>query len=207
MQFDRSSTIPAAFLLVVWAGLSVILAQRGVFINAPEKPPIALMLSVAGPLLLFAILYALSPSFRKYVLGLDLRLLTAIQAWRVIGGMFLVLMSLGLLPPTFAWPAGLGDLIVGAYAPFVVMAIVKQSPNWRFQVVLLSVLGLVDLAGAITFGVLSGDNPIGILHSDVGTEIMQRFPLSLIPTFGVPAWIIGHIVSLLQVRHSTGSQL
>ena len=30
---------------------------------------------------------------------------------------------------------------------------------------------------------------------------MQQFPLSLIPTFGVPAWTIVHIISLLKIRH------
>jgi hypothetical protein len=62
---------------------------------------------------LFAVAYASSAKVRAVSFSLDLRLLTAIQAWRVIGGMFLVLMWFGLLPGMFAWPAGIGDLIVG----------------------------------------------------------------------------------------------
>src|SRR2546426_6245533 len=48
---------------------------------------------------------------RTLALRLDLRLLTAMQAWRVVGAMFLVLLSFGFLPGTFAWPAGIGDLL------------------------------------------------------------------------------------------------
>jgi hypothetical protein len=203
MQTDRSNILPTLILLIIWGALSTILAQRGVFVTTTDQPPIALLLSVVLPLTLFAMAYALSGSFKTYVLGLDLRFLTAIQAWRVIGGVFLVLMSFGLLPGTFAWPAGAGDLIVGIYAPFVVMALIRQSPNWRGHVVLLSVLGLLDLAGALFFGVLSGNSPIGILRGGVTTDVVQRFPLSLIPTFGVPAWIIAHIISLLQTKRST----
>jgi hypothetical protein len=54
------------------------------------------------------------------------------------------LMSFGLLPGTFAWPAGIGDVIVGAYAPFVVLAISRPTPGWHTHVVLLNVLGLLD---------------------------------------------------------------
>jgi hypothetical protein len=99
-------------------------------------------------------------------------------------------MSFSLLPGTFAWPAGIGDLIVGAYAPFVVLAISRRTPGWHKHVVLLNVLGLLDLVGAIGGGVLSGRSPMGILRGDVPTDIMQELPLSLMPTFAVPFWII-----------------
>jgi hypothetical protein len=204
MRPANSSLTPTLITLVLWGAFSGVLAQRGAFVTTPEQPPVALLLSLLIPLALFAIGYAVTGRFRTYVLGLDLVLLTAVQAWRVLGGMFLVLMAFRLLPPAFAWPAGLGDLIVGIYAPFVVMAVVKGSRNWRAQVVLLSILGLVDFAGAIGLGVLSGSSPVGFLREEVTTDIMQRFPLSLIPTFAVPAWAIAHIVSLLQVRNDRG---
>src|SRR5207253_2863913 len=118
----------------------------------------------------------------------------------VVGGMFLVLMSFGLLPGTFAWPAGIGDLIVGAYAPFVVLAISRRLPGWQRQVLVLNVLGLLDFVGAIGGGVLSGRSPIGILRGEVTTDIMQALPLSMIPTFAVPFWIVLHIISLVKLR-------
>ena len=124
------------------------------------------------------------------------------QGWRVIGAMFLVLMSFGLLPGTFAWPAGIGDLIVGAYAPFVVLAIARRTPGWHTHVVLLNVLGLLDFVGAVGGGVLSGSSPIGILRGDVTTDIMQELPLSMIPTFAVPFWIVLHIISLIKLRNA-----
>ena len=194
-----SSPTPAIIILIVWAIISAVLSHEGLFTNPPDQPPIALLLAVIVPPLLLGLAYAGSEGFRRYVLGLDLRLLTAIQAWRIIGAMFLVLMSFGMLPGTFAWPAGVGDMIVGIYAPFVVYALVRRSPHWRRHVILLSVLGLLDFVGAIGGGILSGNNPLGILRGNVTAEIMQVLPLAIIPTFGVPAWILVHIISLLQV--------
>jgi hypothetical protein len=195
----HSRLTPAIIVVVIWASLSTILGGGGTFESAPGHLPVALLLSLVLPIALFAIAYAGSEAFRRYVLGLDLRLLTAIQGWRIIGGMFLVLMCFHLLPGAFAWPAGVGDTIVGIYAPFVVYALVRRSPSWRRQVILLSILGLLDFVGAIGSGILAGDNPIGVLHGPIGTELMQRLPLSIIPTFGVPAWILVHWISLLKV--------
>ena len=203
----HSSLTPAVAVLVLWAAISVALGGCGTFETVPGQLPIALLLSLALPMVVFAIVYVGSDSFRRYVLGLDLRWLTAIQGWRIIGGMFLVLMSFNLLPGAFAWPAGVGDMIVGIYAPFVVYALVRRSPSWRGQVILLSVLGLLDFVGAIGSGILAGDNPIGVLRGPVSTEIMQRLPLSIIPTFGVPAWILVHWISLLKVKRNDVPEL
>lgn len=200
MTNTTTNTFSVWLVVAAWAALSVILNMLGIFINPPDKPPLALLVSVILPPILFLIGYALSSKVRTLTLNLDLRLLTAMQAWRIIGAMFLVLMTFRLLPGVFAWPAGVGDMIVGAYAPFVVLAISRRTPNWPRHVVLLNVLGLLDFIGAIGGGVLSGDSPIGILRGDVTANVMQQLPLSMIPTFAVPFWIILHIVSLIKVR-------
>jgi hypothetical protein len=114
--------------------------------------------------------------------------------------MFLVLMTFRLSPGTFASPAGVGDLIVGGYAPFVVLVMSRRTRGWRKHVVLLNILGLLDFVGAVGGGVLSGSSPIGILRGDVTSDILLELPLSLIPTFAVPFWIILHIISLIKLR-------
>ena len=174
MTGKETSTSPVWIVVAVWAALSLLLNFLGVFAPQPDKPPAAFLFSVIGPPILFAIVYFLSAKVRNLSLSLDLRLLTAIQAWRLVGVMFLVLMLFGLLPGTFAWPAGIGDIIVGAYAPFVVVAISRQTPGWHKHAVLLNVLGLLDFVGAIGGGVLSGGPPIGILRGDVTSDNHAR---------------------------------
>lgn len=53
----------------------------------------------------------MSPAVREYALMADLRFITATQAWRFGGFAFLVLDTYRVLP---AWPAGLGDMAIGA---------------------------------------------------------------------------------------------
>lgn len=200
MSNSRTDNLIVVVIVIVWAALIIILSTRGTFATVPSQPPLPILISFLVPPILFLIGYALSAKVRAVALGLDLRLLTALQAWRVIGGVFLILMSLNLLPGTFAWPAGVGDLIVGGYAPFVVLSIGRRTPRWRTHVVLLNVLGLLDLVTAIASGVLSGSSPIGVLRGPVTTDIMQQLPLSLIPSFAVPAWVIMHLISFLKVQ-------
>ncbi|HAT36293.1 MAG TPA: hypothetical protein DCS82_11290 [Rhodospirillaceae bacterium] len=189
-------------ILGLWFLLSLSLNFLGVFEARADAPPIAFGLSVIGPPILFGILYARWTAFRESALALDLKFLTAIQAWRLVGVMFLVLYSFDMLPGSFAWPAGVGDIIVGLYAPFVVVAIANNSANWHRQAVILNILGLLDFVGAIGGGVLSGGTPAGILTAPgaVTSDIMQTLPLALIPTFFVPFWIILHIISLIKLR-------
>jgi hypothetical protein len=189
-----------AVLLAAWFLIALAAGAGGVFESAPSRPPLALLAAVAGPPLLFAALYRGSHLFRGFVLGIDLRLLTAVQAWRVIGGMFLVLYAFDLLPGLFAWPAGTGDVAVGLAAPFVVLAMVRGAPTWRRQVAWLNIAGLIDFAAAVGTGVLTSNTSLGVLADGATRASLGTLPLSLVPTFAVPLWIIFHMISLLQLR-------
>lgn len=204
MPGDGARSFARILLLVLAAWFLIVLAAGagGAFESGPTHPPLAVLVAVTAPLLVFAAAYRGWRRFRDFVLSMDLRLLTAFQSWRVIGVVFLVLYAFDLLPGTFAWPAGVGDAAVGLAAPFVVMAIVHHSPTWRRQVVLLNVAGLVDFIVAIGAGVLTSNNAIGVLSEASGRVSLGSLPLSLIPTFAVPLWTIFHIVSLIQLGRS-----
>jgi len=198
------STLTAA-ALAIWFGGVLFLAAVGAFAASPTQPPLGIFLAVVLPPLLFALLYRLSGRFRGFALAIDLRWLTAIQGWRVIGVMFLAFYAFGLLPGLFAWPAGLGDAAVGLAAPFVLMAILRGAPNWQRRVFWLNIAGLIDFTGAIGTGVLTSNSAIGLLADGLPHASLGDLPLSLVPTFAVPLWIIFHMVSLLQLRRMAGT--
>ena len=191
--------------LAVWFLLVLAAGYAGVFESGPSRPPLAVLLAVAAPPLIFGALYRASRRVRDFVLATDLRLLTAIQSWRVIGVMFLVFYAFGLLPGVFAWPAGAGDLAVGLAAPFVLLSMLRQSPTWRLRVLWLNVAGLLDFVGAVGTGVLVSNNAIGLAADGAARVSLGSLPLSLIPTFAVPLWTIFHIVSLLQLARTAGT--
>ena len=194
-----------AMVLVLWFALVLVTISAGAFAANPQQLPLALLLAVAAPPLIFAASYLASPALRTFVLDLDLVLLTAFQSWRVIGVIFLVSYAYGLLPAVFAFPAGIGDVLVGIAAPFVAIAIARNTPGWRQQVLWLNLAGLFDFALAVGTGVLTSPSSAGVLADATTSAIMSELPLSLIPTFAVPLWIIVHMISLLQLRHRAAS--
>ncbi len=193
------STIAAA-TLAIWFAAVLVLAASGAFAASPAQPPLGIFLAIVLPPLLFALLYRLSRRVRDFALGIDLRWLTAIQGWRVLGAMFLALYAFGLLPGLFAWPAGLGDAAVGLAAPFVLLAMLRGAPHWPRRVAWLNIAGLVDFAGAIGTGVMTSNSSLGFFADGLPHADLGELPLSLVPTFAVPLWTIFHMISLLQLR-------
>jgi hypothetical protein len=183
-------------VVVVWFLLALIGAVLGVFDSGP-LPPIALGLAAVLPVVIFGVWYAESAALRQFVLSLDVRFLTVAQTWRVGGLVFLLAYWQGLLPGAFAIPAGLGDMAIGLTAPLVAWMWKRPYPVKTF--VLWNALGILDLVVAVTTGVLCSPSPLGVLAGDVTTRLMGQLPLSLIPTFLVPLFVIFHLISLASI--------
>ncbi len=161
--------------------------------------PIAV--TAAFPVVLFLAAYALSTRFRGFVLSQDIRTLTMMQHWRVVGFAFLPLYAFGVLPGLFAWPAGLGDVAIGLAAVLVVARLDRESNyvktsgfSW------FHFLGLSDFAVAIaTAGLSAGAFP-ELISNGTTSAPLDVWPLNVFPSFIVPAFIILHLTVLLKVR-------
>jgi hypothetical protein len=190
-----------ALALAVWLVLVVALGGRKVFVTPTENPPLALLISVIAPVIVFLAASSVSQPFREFVLAADLRFMTAIQAWRIGGFSFLALYTYGILPGYFAWPAGVGDMAIGITAPWIIVALVRR-PGFAASksFVAWNVFGILDLVIAIGMGALG---PLFLGGDVVGpgaTDAMAHLPLVLVPAFFVPIFIILHVAALSQGR-------
>lgn len=201
-QPSRADGMPVllSIVLVAWFAAIVSAGRAGIFEAGPGGTPLPILTAIVLPPALFALLYRTSERVRAFALGIDLRLLTALQAWRVVGIMFMVLYAFDLLPGLFAWPAGLGDFAVGLAAPFVLQSVIAQHSGWEGRVFWLNIAGLIDFLAAIATGVLSSNSALGFFATGTPSASMGLLPLSIVPTFAVPLWIIFHMISLLQLR-------
>ena len=122
--------------------------------------------------------------------------LIGLQLFRVIGGVFLIEMFLGHIPGIFAYPAGLGDTLVGFVALGVLIAYRKSEHIPTVAILLVIVLGVADFVSAFFFGITSSEGPFKLFYSDV-TNNLLIFPTGMIPLFLVPYAIFFHTLSLL----------
>lgn len=191
-------------LLGAWLLAAAALADAGVFRQAPNEAVPWIGVAIAGSLtvwLLAARLPAVSAALADPAATARL---AAVQSFRVVGVVFLVLMVLGHLPAAFALPAGLGDVAVGIAAPFVAARLARR-PDRRTGAVWFNLLGLFDLIVAVSIGFLAAPGPFRLLELTPSTEPMTLFPLALIPTVAVPLAVALHLVSLRRLAVRVGA--
>lgn len=182
----------SAWLIGAWFLVTLIASGLHLYRVRPGQPPAVFGLAVLVPLVVFAVWLARSVSFREFAMSLNPRVLTYVQSLRLEGFVFLVLATYGILPRAFALSAGWGDIAIGATASLVALKLATPARRWSF--IVWQVLGIVDLVNAIAMGTLSGVvNPHGI-----PTDPMTVLPMSLIPTFGVPLFLMLHVICIGQ---------
>jgi hypothetical protein len=173
--------------LTLWFGLAVTVGDRTNFPLEREDRRLWISLLVGfGPMFVgIGVLFA-SKTMRYLNAAMPAHWLIWAQTYRVAGLMFLFpFLYYGIVPAAFAIPAGLGDLVTGALAPFVGLAIARQRPHAIKWATAWNLFGLLDLIVAPTAAVLSQAQVIGL------------YPLSLVPLFiGPPLGILTHVYSL-----------
>jgi hypothetical protein len=181
-------------LIAAWFAFSFIASSQHLYVTQASNPPLPILLAVLVPVAAFFVWIGISPEFRRFVFSLDPRVLTLLHTWRIGGFTFLVLYTYGILPGSFALPAGLGDMAIGATAPLIALRLTGASHRAAF--LRWQALGILDLVVAVSMGGLTS------FLAPVGPRpfAMAVLPLSLIPTFAVPLLLILHIICIAQAR-------
>jgi hypothetical protein len=193
-------TLTVSILMALWLAFVLVFGSRGAFVQPAGTPPLPIFFAVTLPIVIFLAAYQTSSAFRHVVLNLDQRLAVGLQAWRFGGLGFLALTTYNVLPGVFAWPAGLGDVAIGATAPVLALAVARNAQivtSRRF--VVWNLLGILDLVVAVGTATLVSWFGIGADNASIGP--MAQLPLLLIPAFLVPSFAMLHIAALAQARH------
>ena len=200
---SRNLRVGSAIFLFGWLGAALLLApapaslvSRDPFYLTPLIPLFAI-----GPTIVLLVALGLSREIRRTLGAMSLPAVHAVQLYRVIGGIFLVLMAQGQLPAHFAEPSGWGDVAVGLAAPLVALALARRVAGSRALAAGWNVLGLLDLVVAVGMGT---GYLAPLLAPHLGAHVppaaaMGVFPLVLIPTFAVPMGIMLHVLGLIRL--------
>lgn len=187
LPHPRRLRFPAAGLaaVAVWLGLAVVAGATGFLTRLPFP----------GPELISAALFAATlaagtavPALRAWIDALPLRVLIGINAFRLIGIIFLVLAAQGQIAPILANRAGWGDIATAALAIILVAAGEPRTPARRALVHAWNAFGLLDLVIAV------GTVAWVTLHSITpGIGPLFGLPIALVPMFFVPIFLANHV--------------
>ncbi|MDQ4058596.1 MAG: hypothetical protein M3124_05680 [Actinomycetota bacterium] len=196
----RRASRPAwttGLVLSGWLALTAAVAGTGLYSTDPW-----LGIGVVVPLVLGLLALRLPAVTAALSDSRAVAALAAVQVVRVVGVVFLALLALDRLPPGFALPAGIGDVLVGLLAPFVAYALWRR-PSRRGLGITFNSLGLLDLVLAIPLGLLHAPGRFQLIVTEPTTEIIGLFPMALIPTFVVPLAIVLHVASFRLLARSS----
>ncbi|HEU0204019.1 MAG TPA: hypothetical protein VFR86_26725 [Burkholderiaceae bacterium] len=190
----RWGLVVAAWFVVVAAA-----AAFGVFDAAAGGVP-ALGVAIGAPLVAAGVAFVRSAQFRALAYETPLPVLVSVHGGRLLGVLFLLLLTQGRLPPTFATAAGWGDIGVGAVALLFGWLLYRGTLRSRAPLWLWNGVGLADLVIAVTLGV--GSAPGSSLRfifepTDGGT--ITSLPWILIPAFLVPLYLLTHVAIFMRL--------
>ena len=194
-----SQSKPVWIVTAIWFGLATWLAIGGTFDAPAGDAPLAMIAAAGVPPVLFWIAYLVIPSLKRWVLSQDLAELTAVQAWRIIGAAFLFAWGVNVLPPIFALPAGIGDILVGVAAPVAALAVARASSNASKAAWGIVVAGMTDFIIVVSIGIGAREGMPLHLDGHLSTMAMGQAPFVLFPVFLVPAFIILHIMAIAKL--------
>jgi hypothetical protein len=198
-QSQRAAALrTATVLLLLWFAAAVALSCAGTFRGTPSSQP-TIEFGIFVPLLIGVVWLWRSAGAKRLLDAVPQSWLVGLQFYRLLGAIFLLMYAQGRMPAAFALPAGAGDVAVGLLAPIVAVAYARGVAGREFLVVGWNLLGLLDLANAITTGFLTSPSPLQVLSLDAPNQLISEYPLVLVPVFLVPLAVLLHVASLVKL--------
>src|SRR5712692_10819930 len=91
-----------AGIIACWFIFALSASALHLFKNDSNRVGLAVAFAALTPIILFFLWFAASAKFREFLLSLNPRILTFVQAWRILGITFVILAARGILPAIFA---------------------------------------------------------------------------------------------------------
>lgn len=196
--------------VTIWVIFALGLAYSNVLVPREDQWFPLLGALIVGITILSIALLLRSRRFKAVLDATPLHWLVAVQTYRVIGLVFLLLQTDGLLSSYFATSTGWGDIAVGVTAPIVGFLMWKEPGRFFWVALTWSVAGIADLLFVLYKAVQSAPGPLQTTAFDTPTVIVGYFPFPLIPLIVVPMSLILHalvIRKLLSQPHTRDGDL
>ena len=191
----------AAGLLVAWFFATLLLTVLESYRGVPSRTP-TIQYGLLTPIVVGIVLFWQWPALKRVIRLVPQEWIVGVQAYRALGLIFLLLYAGGYLPGEFALPAGIGDVVVGLFAPIVGIAFARGSRGSVAMVRAWNLFGIADLIVAVGTGFLTAPSRLQMLAFDRPNELISAFPLALIPVFLVPLSVLLHLASLVKLRRT-----
>ena len=181
--------------LGAWLAVAIAVGASGVLTHLVPPAPQVMLLAITAALLAAT---RVVPWLRAWCDAADARWLVALHVSRFVGFLFLAYGARGILPMSFARPAGIGDVAVATLACLLLSFAPDRGPVARRLLMLWNVAGFADIVGVVLTAARTA------LQDPESMSAMLRLPLSLLLTFLVPLVIATHVLIFMRLRRMPG---
>lgn len=194
----RLTWLTISIPLTIWHGVAWTIVARGLLLPGATPVPLLPIMIVVPTAVVIVVLWR-SSRIGTLLDAMPASWLIGLQAYRVIGGVFLVNWLIGTTPALFAIPAGTGDLITGLLALPTAIMLASGRPDSTRSAVIWNFIGISDLVVAVTLGALTSPGPLQHFAFDNPNLVTGAYPIAIIPAFTVPSSLVLHTLSLRQL--------
>ncbi len=193
--FDNSKAIQLRKIVILFYAVYFVyvsaLAFAGVFLGNQLPPRILLFTAI--PLFSFLILVILNNKVSKTLIAnVTLQSLVKLHLFRLIGIFFIILAAYNALPKTFAYIAGIGDIVTALSSIYVAKAIERKKSYAKTLTITWNIFGFADIISVIVSAIVTTKNAL-----ETGTQGVNEitgFPFCLIPAFAPATIIFLHLI-------------
>ncbi|MDO7849698.1 hypothetical protein Q5H92_25270 [Hymenobacter sp. M29] len=184
-------------VLLGWLALQSTVALRGFYAITNTVPPHALGL-VGPPVLLIGLLFATARG-RRYLNGLDLKMLTLLHAVRIPVELVLFgLFAQRAVPELMTFAGRNWDILSGLSAPLVYFLVFTRQVPGRVGLLVWNFICLGLLLNIVANALLSVPGPFQRLAFEQPNVAILRFPFNLLPAVVVPLVLLAHLAAIRQ---------
>jgi hypothetical protein len=190
-EWATQAAVRTAGFTLLWMGVSLALADRGIFRNWDATPPPFALLVVAILALGFRI--AFSRFGWRLATGLPLWVLVGVQAFRLPLELAMhALVGRGIMPEQMSYSGRNFDIVTGGTA-IVVAGLVAAGLAGRRLVMAWNILGLLLLVNIVVVAILSTPRFAAFGPDRLNTFVTYP-PFVWLPTVLVLAALAGHLI-------------
>jgi hypothetical protein len=190
--------------LTCWLGLQALLAKAGFFLDFQALPPhLGLILLPNIALLFFAGLgLRSSPAFAARLASIPAAILIGYQSFRLVMETILyALVANHQLPPLMSFEGSNFDVLVGLTAPVMATLLYWSKDPRTYQVAIVwNFVSFGILTNTVFHAILAAPTPFQAYFTNPPNTLIGEFPWIWLPGFVVPCALVGHILSIRQLR-------
>ncbi len=191
-NYNQVKTLPRTVFLFFSVYYLYVMAMSFTGIFQVNSVPPRVLLFTAIPLIMFYFLFVFRTKlFWQILENVNLSSLVRIHIFRLVGVFFILGWHYSILPKSFAFIAGLGDIFVAVTAIFVAKLIDQKASNFKRITLIWNIIGFWDIVSVIVSAIYI--TKIAMESNTIGLLEMSKFPYCLIPAFAPATIIFLHI--------------